>query len=85
MRYVIGILLIGVGMLIVWKANWLAENLGRIEWAERHLSSDGGTQMFYKLVGVLVIFIAFLMMGGGLGTVLRKAFAPGQGDVPQDI
>ncbi|MEK7631785.1 MAG: hypothetical protein AAB445_02875 [Patescibacteria group bacterium] len=76
MKYLVGIILIGIGFVIVWKAEWLMDNMGRIDWAERHLGSDGGTRAFYKLIGVAIILLSFLLMGGGLGSGLKKVFAP---------
>ncbi len=76
MKYVIGIILIGIGFVIIWKSNWLMDNMGRIEWAEMHLGSDGGTRLFYKLIGVVIILLSFLLMSGGLASGLAKVFNP---------
>jgi len=78
MKYLVGIILIAVGFVIIWKSNWLMDNMGRIEWAEAHLGSDGGTRVFYKLIGVLIIILSFLLMSGGLGSGLRKVFNPNE-------
>jgi hypothetical protein len=85
MIYIVGIILIAVGFVIIWKSNWLMDNMGRIEWAEAHLGSDGGTRMFYKLIGVAIILLSFLLMSGGLGTGLKKVFNPNEAaPAPQD-
>jgi hypothetical protein len=49
---------------------------GRIEFAEKYLGSDGGSRLFYKLLGLLVILVAFLAMSGILGALLRDVFGP---------
>ena len=76
MKYLVGIILIGVGFIIIWKSDWLMENIGRIDWAEQHLGMDGGTRLFYKLIGVAIIIIAFLLMSGSLASGLKKTLAP---------
>jgi hypothetical protein len=78
MKYLVGIILIGVGFIIIWKSDWLMENIGRIDWAEQHLGMDGGTRLFYKLIGVAIILGAFLLMGGGLATGAKKVFTPNE-------
>jgi len=74
MKYVFGIIFIIIGFIIVWKSNWLYENMGAVEFAEEKLASWGGSRFFYKLIGIVIIFLSFLFMSGGLGTILRKAF-----------
>jgi len=76
MNYVLGFIFIAIGFVVIWKSDWLYENIGAIEFAEEKLASYGGTKFFFKLIGVAIIILAFLFMGGGLGTLLRKVFAP---------
>ncbi|MFA6099207.1 MAG: hypothetical protein WCV50_06740 [Patescibacteria group bacterium] len=76
MRYFIGIIIIGVGFLITWKSEWFVQNFGRIDWAERHLGMEGGTRIFYKLIGITIIILAFLYMGGVLESMLGVIFKP---------
>ena len=85
MKYVVGIILIVIGFIIIWKSDWLMDNIGRIEWAEAHLGSDGGTRLFYKLIGVVIILLSFLLMSGRLGSGLKKVFNPNEPTLaPQD-
>ena len=42
---------------------------GHIPWAERYLGG-GGTYTLYKIVGVIVIILAFLYMFGSLGSAI---------------
>ena len=64
MNIIFGIIAIVFGFVIVWKADWMMENFGRIAWADEHLGSEGGTRMFYKLIGLAIIAFAFLFMFG---------------------
>ncbi|MDP2684703.1 MAG: hypothetical protein Q8P20_06720 [bacterium] len=77
MKYVLGIILIGLGFLIVWKSDWIMNNFGRIPWAEEHLGMDGGTRLLWKLIGLLVIIGSFLYMTGALGSLVRLIFGGG--------
>ncbi len=55
-----GLIAAGVGFLMVWKSNFFAETFGSIStWADTHL---GGMRMVYKILGCLIIFIAFLVV-----------------------
>ena len=74
MSYFIGILIIGVGFLLVWKAGWLMNNVGRIAWADQHLGSEGGSRLFYQLLGILAILLSFLFMSGLGWKILNVIF-----------
>lgn len=74
MKYFLGIIAIGIGFLLVWKADWLMNNFGRIAWAEEHLGMEGGTRLLYKIIGILVIVGAFLVMTGAAGAILGSIF-----------
>lgn len=76
MKYVLGIIAIVIGFLIVWKADWMMENFGRIGWADEHLGAEGGTRLFYKLIGLAIIILAFFFMFGIGQAILRAIFAP---------
>ena len=74
MRYVIGIICIGIGFVITWKSDWLMNNFGRIAWADEKLGMEGGTRLLYKLIGIAVIFFAFLYMFGFIDSILGVIF-----------
>jgi hypothetical protein len=69
-----GIILIGIGFVITWKADWMMNNFGSIGWAEAHLGSEGGTRLLYKLIGITIIVLSFLYMSGILASILRGIF-----------
>ena len=71
MIYAFGIGIILVGFFVIWKTRWMIQNFGRIEWAEMKL---GSTYVFYKILGVVLILFAFLLMGGGIVSILDFAF-----------
>jgi len=65
-----------IGSLLIVYTEWLVNNFGRIAWAEQHLSTEGGTRIFYKLLGVLIILGAFLAITGELGDIIAGIFTP---------
>ena len=76
MKYVIGVICIGIGFLLVWKADWMMNNFGRIALAEEKLGMEGGTRLLYKLIGITIIVFAFLYMSGALESILSSIFKP---------
>lgn len=64
LRVLLGIGIISVGTFFVIKTEWFLENFGRIEWAEEHLGFEGGSRLFYKLIGILIIILGFLVVSG---------------------
>ncbi len=76
MVYLWSAIAVVIGTLLIIYTEWLVSNFGRIAWAEQHLSTEGGTRIFYKLIGVLIILAAFLAVTGDLGLLLGQIFAP---------
>lgn len=80
-RFFTGMLLIAIGFVMVWKTPWFLDIFGRIPWAEKHFSSSfgagmGGSWMWYKLLGALIIAIAILYMTGLLQGILVGILGP---------
>ncbi len=74
MRYLISALVVGIGFLLVWQADWLVNHFGSMEWAEQHLSTEGGTRIFWKILGIIVIIGAFFAMTGVLQSIVGGTF-----------
>lgn len=62
MRYFIGIFIVLIGSLLILKTEWFLENFGSIGWAEANLGTSGGSRLMYKLIGLIGIFIGFLLI-----------------------
>ena len=74
-RIAIATAIMAVGFTMVWKTSWWIEMFGRNPWAESQLKSGlgagaGGSWLFYKLLGILTMILAFLSMTGGLQSIL---------------
>ncbi|MBI2098850.1 hypothetical protein HYT45_00335 [Candidatus Uhrbacteria bacterium] len=76
MRIILGIIGIVVGFIIVWKSEWMLRAFGRVPWAEAHLGFEGGSRLFYKLIGVLVIIIGAFAATNLLGGILNAILSP---------
>ncbi len=66
-----GILGIIVGFLMIYKNVSLVSFTGKNSWAEKFLG-PGGTFTFYKIIGILVIVVAFLYLTGGLNNIITS-------------
>jgi hypothetical protein len=76
MRIIIGIIIMAVGVIIVLKSEWMLRNFGPIGFFERHLGSDGGSRLGYKLVGMTIFFIGLLIMTNMIGGFLGWLLSP---------
>ncbi len=59
---------------MVIKTQWIYDFTGPIEWAEQHLGTEGGTKVFIKLLGVVLIIGTFLAATGILGNLILGIF-----------
>ncbi|HYE22791.1 MAG TPA: hypothetical protein VD998_04355 [Verrucomicrobiae bacterium] len=83
MRFIWGLVTIGVGFILIKYTFGLVQTFGKITWAEIHLSGGmGGTYTLYKIVGVVVIFLGFMYMFGGVD-FLVKPLTPLFGNAPR--
>ena len=76
MRYVISILVIALGALITIKSEKLYSALGPVAWAEQHLGAEGGSRLFYKLIGIAIILFFFLYISGILQSLVVDFLGP---------
>lgn len=58
-RILIGLVLVIVGFIFVWKTRTFIEFFGSIEYADAKLGG-GGTQIVYKTIGIILILFGFL-------------------------
>jgi hypothetical protein len=60
-HFILGLIIIALGVLIVMKSEWLLSNFGGISWFEEHMHSEGGSRLGYKLIGLVLIFFGILI------------------------
>ena len=63
-----------VGALFVIKTEWFLNTFGRVAWADHYLGMEGGTRLFYKLLGLFIIFISMMGVAGLLGNFILSIF-----------
>lgn len=76
MRIFAGLIATIIGGLITWKANWIVNTFGRVPWAEKWLGAEGGSRLFWKLMGILIIIIGWFYMVGWTEDIILWFFAP---------
>ncbi len=80
-RIIVGIIGTALGVMMNLKTESFLNFTGKVEWAEKHLGMEGGTRLFYKLLGLIVILIswiyAFNWMNGLLQFLLGGLFRKG--------
>jgi len=60
-RIIIGILMVAIGTLLIFKSEWFYQNFGSIAWAENNLGTSGGSRLMYKLIGLVFIFVGMMV------------------------
>lgn len=75
-QIIIGFVIVGFGFLIVRSANWFLHAFGRSAFFDRYLGAEGGTRLFYQLLGILVILFGFLYAFGILQRTVGALFRP---------
>ncbi|MBI3626668.1 hypothetical protein HY224_01325 [Candidatus Uhrbacteria bacterium] len=64
MRWLLGILFPIIGFVLVLYTEKIYQEFGSLAFAEKYLGFEGGTRLFYKLLGVLMILIGFGFLTG---------------------
>ena len=62
MRIVLGLIMLMLGIVFVIKTEGLYEFFGSVDFAEKYLGSSGGSRLFYKLLGILISVIGFMVV-----------------------
>ncbi|KKW01220.1 MAG: hypothetical protein UY34_C0016G0001 [Parcubacteria group bacterium GW2011_GWA2_48_9] len=78
-KIILGLFLVAAGATITIKSEWLYQNFGGFADAERYLGA-GGARLAYKLIGIVMSIVGFLIMTNLIEGVLLsfvKLFIPG--------
>jgi hypothetical protein len=76
MRFIYTLIGLIIGSLLVIKSEWFYRNFGSIPWAEIHLGAEGGSRLFYKLIGLAIILVSLLYFSGILQSIILDIFGP---------
>jgi hypothetical protein len=69
-RVIIGILVVAIGTVLIFKSEWFYQNFGSIAWAEEHFGSSGGSRLMYKMIGLAAIFVGMLVATNLMGELI---------------
>lgn len=72
---IVGLIMVIIGAFITIKANAIYNALGPIQWAETHLLTAGGSRFFYKLIGIGLAILGFLVMTGLIKGIIIGVFS----------
>ena len=61
MKYLVSLIMAGLGILIVAKTFAIVRLVGKNDWAEQKLGS-GGTYTAWKIIGVIVIIASYYVI-----------------------
>jgi hypothetical protein len=70
LRILIGAVIAAAGTFFVLKTEVILGFFGTVDWAERKLGG-GGSRLFYKLIGIGLCFIGFMVMTNLWGNFLE--------------
>lgn len=59
MKIIAGFILMAAGTLFMAKSEDIFKNFGRIAWFDKHLGAEGGSRLGYKLIGLIIVFLAY--------------------------
>jgi len=76
MEFLIGLIIMAVGLTLVANTEWYVSNFGRIGFFEQHLGTEGGSRLGYKLLGLFAIFIGIISMTGMIGGFMEWVTYP---------
>lgn len=60
LRIVIGLIVAAIGCYMVLRTETILGFFGTVDWAEQKLGG-GGTRLFYKLLGIVIVFVGFMV------------------------
>jgi len=76
-NFLIGSLFVWIGFYaFVFKTDGVLEFFGRIAFFDKYLGADGGTRLGYKLIGIIIIFIGFLIAFNLIDRFILWMFSP---------
>lgn len=65
-----------LGALMAVKSESVYNAFGPVRWFEEHLGTEGGSRLGYKLIGVLIFFLGFMIMTGMINGFMMWILGP---------
>jgi hypothetical protein len=76
LHFILGAAILTGGIFWVLKSEALYNSFGAIGFFDKYLGTEGGSRLGYKLIGIAIVFIGFLVMTNMLGGFVRWVFSP---------
>ncbi len=73
-RIILGLIIAAVGAIVTIKAEWIYQNFGSIPSADKYLGTEGGSRLAYKIIGIVISIIGFLVMTNLIEAVFAGIF-----------
>lgn len=73
---ILGLVVVAGGFLFVFKADAFLNNFGRLPFFENHLATSGGSRFGYKIIGVCLIIIGFMIATGLISGFINWFISP---------
>ncbi len=77
-RFFIALIGTIAGFMLVWKTEPVFGFTGRFDFAEKYLGTEGGSRLFIKIIGCIVILVSWMYGFNVGGIIIQKLFLPGQ-------
>ncbi len=74
LRIIVSLFIVVIGAVITIKAEWFYQNFGAIPSADKYLGTEGGSRLAYKIIGIIICIIGFLVMTNMAGSVIMWIF-----------
>ena len=75
-KIIIGILFFLAGFGILAKTEAMLSNFGRIEFFEKHLGTEGGSRLGYKIIGLIFFFLGIMLITGLYNSFMNWLLGP---------
>lgn len=75
-RIILGLATMAGGGLFIYKSDAFLNNFGRLPFFENHLASEGGSRLGYKLIGLALIIIGFMIASGMISGFIAWITSP---------
>jgi len=76
MKYIAFIIGLIVGAWMVIKTEKMLNWFGPVEWAETKLGMYGGSRLFYKMFGLIIIIVSTMIVTGWAEDLILAIFSP---------
>ena len=76
MKYFAFIIGLVVGTWMVIQTEKILNWFGPVEWAEQKFGMYGGSRLFYKMLGLIIIIVSTMMVTGWAQDLIMAIFSP---------